>query len=428
MTAGNAGRKPDPESRVLVISSYFVPCREVGGKRFTFLSRYLSKWCADYHVLTRHDKARLVDDTAFTRQVHRVRMFPYYPPIDPPPRGLRHLLLQGWIQWLCFLDPGSGFVIPAAVKGVRLCRKYRLNVVVVTVPDASSIVAATIVSKMTGARLIIDYRDPWTNHHKIYPKLFGRRAAEFFERAGIRQAAAIVLCSDIMRDQFVQSFGDIAPRCVEVIYNGFEAYEEQPEGPSASAPTTMIYAGNFYGNRRLSLIAPALAKMLQAGEITAASFQFQIFSKLLPEDYALIEQLGLETVIKVQEPVSYREIKKLMSESDILFLPSGDDVVYAVPFKFFDYLSARRPVLAVAPAESGVSRLMQQVDCGEFAAVNDSAEIYRSLQTMIRKERVYSFDGSQRFLWKNAAAQYQRIIEQVSETSGDPNSGPENRR
>jgi hypothetical protein len=235
----------------------------------------------------------------------------------------------------------------------------------------------------------------------------------------IQQAYAIVFCSDIMRDQFVTAFRDIAPGSLNVVYNGFEDFEGGPSDEEvAESVTTMLYAGNFYGARRLSIVAPLLAKLLDSGEISGASFQFHVYTSLNAEDRTLIEELQIGSLIQIHNPVPYDDIKRIMARSTILFLPSGDDVAYAVPFKFFDYLSARRPILAVAPKDSSVHRLMQSVDCGEFAEFGDDAAVLSSLRSLIRKQKAYSFAGAEQFQWKNAAEKYCTLIDKLAATPG----------
>ncbi len=67
-------------------------------------------------------------------------------------------------------------------------------------------------------------------------------------------------------------------------------------------------------------------------------------------------------MIKEHDFVKYQTIIKHMKAADILFLPSGFDVKYAIPFKLFDYLSVKRPIFAVAPRNSAVAALMNQID------------------------------------------------------------------
>lgn len=411
MTGSTVPQGPDPSARVLIISMIFAPCREVGGKRFSYLSQYLSREFAEYHVLARKERETFNDPTAFRGNVHRARMFPYYPPKRS--RGILHKLSRFWVKWLCQVDPYIGWVIPAIFSGIRLCRQYRLNVVIVTVPSFSSIIAALAVSKVARCKLIIDYRDEWTNHKIEFRRPFGKYICPALERTAIKRASAVVVCTEIMRTDFVSAFGEFKSTHIELIYNGYDAINDEPPAAPKNPCTTMMYAGTLYGKRQITLIAPALLELLHSGEISADSFRLHVYSRLRPEQIAEIERSGIRHIVEVHEPVSYATIQRVMRESDILFLPSGDEFNYAIPFKFYDYLSARRPILAVASKASAVREVMTRVHCGEFAEIGHADEIVLAIKSLLRNERKFSFQGAERFEWPNAASQYVALINKI---------------
>jgi glycosyltransferase involved in cell wall biosynthesis len=384
------------------------PTRRVGGKRFSFLSRYLSKCCDEYHVLAKLESEALADGTAFNGDVHRVRMWPEFPSNNPS--ALRKLFEKLWARWLCCVDPCIGWVLPAIRKGIDLCYRHRLNCIIVTGPDFSAFIAGTILSKLSRAHLILDYRDPWTNHRTGFPKPLGKWLCPAIERWSIKQSSAVVCSTEIMRADFVRSFGDIKPGIVECVHNGFEPLSwERPHRPQ-NGKTVMVYAGNFYGGRQLTSITPGLTQMLGSGEISGASFRFEIFGQLATEDREMIRQMGLDKIIRVNDVIPYEEILKKMSRADILFLPSGCDVMYAVPFKFFDYLSVKRPILTVAPRGSSMERLMSAVECGEFAVLGEVDSVVEALRTLLRRRKQYSFSGAEKYRWAVSASQYMDLI------------------
>lgn len=416
---------PDRDSkmqpRVLVISQSFAPSQNVGGKRFSFLSRFLVKRCDEYHVLAKVERGAFPDPAAFVGNVHRVPAWPVYPPARNS--GLRYKLTRAWEEWFCFIDPWSGWLLRAIPKGIDLCRRYRIDVVIVTIPAYSSIVAGTVIAKFSGAKLIIDYRDPMTGAVRRWPAVFGKRTALAAERAAVKSASAAVFSSQIALEEFAADFRDIRPKELVVIHNGFLEFESTPVEPAERASITMVYAGTFYGERRLSLVASALAQMKRTGEISADSFRFRVYSELQEVDHQLIRELEIEDLIEVHARVPYADIKRIMAAADILFLPSGSEVNYAIPFKFYDYLSARRPILAVATEQSSVARLMREVDCGEFATLGDVTSVRNALKRLIRPERNYSFAGAERFRWEHSAEQYMLLIERVLRKDSVPGLG-----
>lgn len=396
------------DAKVLVMSMSFAPCEHVGGKRFSYLSKFLFESCGEYHVVARRERDPAVDSSAFRNNVHRVRMFPYFPRRHK--RGIRGKLARFWARWLSVVDPYIGWVIPATVKSLRLSRRCHFNIVIVTVPFFSALIAGLLVAKLTRSRLIIDYRDEWTNLEG-FSKRFGENICRWLERSTIKFASAVVVCTDRMRSNFVRDFGGIAPARVSTIYNGFEEGDVSDRHSLTNSPVTMLYAGNFYGARRISMVADALAKLRREGFLSKETFQFHLYSRLDEEDATVIEAHDIGDLVKVHEPVAYQTIKEIMKRSDILFLPSG--VEYAVPFKFFDYLSARRPVFAVASKESAVYDLMSLVDCGEFAEIGCTDEIASALSTLINRRREYRFSGSDQYLWRSAASKYSAVISDV---------------
>lgn len=411
MTAPTSSQNAGGTVRALIVSMFFAPCREVGGKRFSYLSNYLSREFAAYHVLARRERVAHDDRTAFRGNVHRTGMMPYFP--SRHERGIWKKASRLWAQWFCQIDPYIGWVIPATVRGIRLCRRHSLNVVVVTVPAFSSIIAAVLVSKAAGCKLIVDYRDEWTNHVARFRRPFGKYICPMLERIAIKQASAAVFCTDVMRQDFVRTFGDIAPGQLEVIYNGYEEFNDDCVTRSWKVDTNMVFAGNFYGKRQISIIAPALAAFLDSGVISAETFRLHLYSRLKPDHYAVIERSGIGHIIEVHDPVPYDTIRQIMRSSDILFLPSGEDVKYAVPFKFFDYLSARRPILAVAPRKSALHGLMKTIDCGAFAEIGNKQEIVLALKSLLQEKREFTFHGAEQFKWSHAAAQYSDLANRI---------------
>jgi hypothetical protein len=111
-----------------------------------------------------------------------------------------------------------------------------------------------------------------------------------------------------------------------------------------------------------------------------------------PSDRALAS-FEFPTAIEVIDHVSKREANRRMQESDILLLLSGPGTERYLNAKLFDYVAARRPVLAFGtPGESPalIERLGVGVHCapGSAAALRDSLERLRAMDMSRNDERV----------------------------------------
>jgi glycosyltransferase involved in cell wall biosynthesis len=408
--------------RVLLLSFLFAPNAAVGAKRFCFLSGKLMDNGFDIHVLT--IKERLIENVDLSvsggGQVHRSTMFPRFPRSI---RGLASRVFSKlWVDYLCFLDPFSGWILPAVVKGIKIIRKNRIQVLIVSGPPFSPYITAMLLQWVTGVKLILDYRDPWTSHDHVlaarYKSPLVRLMNKVAEKSAIKRTSAVVLCSNIMKELLLKRFPCARNKDVEVIYNGYWPDQLSPVSMEPSLnidreTKVMIYAGELYGERRIELVARPLRNLINKGIISPNSFRFYIFGKIDNKDRMVLKELDLEGIIIQRERVSYFVIARYLKEADVLFLPSGSTVDYAIPFKFYDYLRARRPILALTPAASELGSIMKIVDCGETADICDPAAIETALAKMIRDERIYTFRGAEAYTWATAVQNYAELLARV---------------
>lgn len=400
-----------------MMSFFFAPNAEVGAKRFTMLSSSLESFGFEIHVLTiqkncipRRDSTLLGGGV-----VHRTGMIPRFP--FQPRSVWGRIWRRVWEDYLCGLDSYTGWIPPAVRRGAEIIRKTGTRALLVSGPPFSPFVAAGLLQQMTGVRLVLDYRDPWATQEFVlgarYKSMFRRSANRMAERAVVRKASAVVTCSHTMKDLFRESFPSGRYPEPEVIHNGYWPEEQIEPLHLDQDRTVMIYAGELYGERRIELVAGPIRKLLDSGQIEPDSFRFYVFGRIDERDSGVLRSLGLSETICEVPRVVYSEMVRYLRGADILFLPSGAKVDYAIPFKFYDYLKARRPVLALTPRESELGRLMRTVDCGEVVELEDGPGVEAALGRMIRGERNYTFAGSEAYTWDSSARKYADLITRV---------------
>ena len=400
--------------RILIVSLFFKPDRRVGAKRFSFLSKILQKEYPELHVLTMAEKNIPQKDSSLScaGTVHRVGMYPPHP-IETS-NIFKRAFNRLWIDFLCLVDPYSGWLLPALFKGIKIIKANKLNLIIATGPPFSPMALAFFLSLLTRTKLILDYRDPWTNLNRKYPKRFLEKFNKFLEKRTIGRASAIVFCSRIMMENFRDSLGEYTKAKYHVITNGFHSRDTiEPLSLGNGRKATMVYAGNFYGERKLDLLAKPLSFLLNEGSISKDTFCCHIFGNLRKQDREVITKYGLQEIIIEQPSVPYDIILRYLKAADILFLPSATNASYAIPFKFFDYLSVKRPIFTIAPDDSAMAEMMNQIDCGRLASINSEESILVNLQTMLLENKEYTYFGANEFTWENIGSKYLEIIDTV---------------
>jgi len=143
----------------------------------------------------------------------------------------------------------------------------------------------------------------------------------------------------------------------------------------------ITHTGNFFGKRDPRPFLSALAKI--DAPITARFIgEFRTADRLWAESLGLGERLEL---IRFQ-PHAQAIASQRNSEALLLLIPysagRGSDVTSG---KIYEYLAARRPILAAVPPRGAAAELVREAGAGLVAAPNDSEAILSALNELVER-------------------------------------------
>jgi glycosyltransferase involved in cell wall biosynthesis len=145
-------------------------------------------------------------------------------------------------------------------------------------------------------------------------------------------------------------------------------------------------------------------------------------------------QRGLERVVHFTGQVQYKEALARMQGADILLLVDSAGRRVGIPAKLFEYLGARRPILALADAQGDVGWALRASGVRHrIAAPTDTAQIRQALTELIEESVRHESNGfhaiSEQFTRVHTASQLARLLDQLTTTfTGDYNVQEAQRR
>lgn len=166
------------------------------------------------------------------------------------------------------------------------------------------------------------------------------------EKRTLRPAAHLITVTP----QCAAKLQELHRNPISCVTNGYDDLYDH-DGMALTGQFTITYTGNIYPQRRdPKKIVRALAELITEGKIAREDVELRFFGtpKAFLQRELGQESVGIEDRIKVYERVSRAESYRRQLESQILvdFNWEDPEVKGVAPSKFYEYLRARRPIIA----------------------------------------------------------------------------------
>jgi glycosyltransferase involved in cell wall biosynthesis len=228
---------------------------------------------------------------------------------------------------------------------------------------------------------IADFRDPWTNID-FYQDLKLTKTADLIhhrlERKVIKTADITVVVSESMASEFRTK----KAKRVEVITNGFDHTDYQNQKVNLDSDFTIIYVGTIPPSRNCKALWNALFRMTQQDPEFKEKFKLRLIGSV---DFSVVESLkeaNLFDSTVFEGNKSHVEVSAFQQAAQVLLLLVNDspNAKGIVTGKVFEYLAAKRPILAVGPVGGDLDNLLKETGAGILLPFDSENEIFEGLK------------------------------------------------
>jgi hypothetical protein len=373
-------------NKVLIITYHFPPRPTVASLRPLGLARYLPEFGWEAVILTAALPGRPDPKFQVVETQHRdsvalgwgKRLFK----LDPEQnlmgqiaqlkkklrirseRSLLDVLLAAVGEITAYPDPQKGWRRFAVEAGEDILRQHKIKALISTSPPVTSHVVAEELKGKLKIPWIADFRDLWTQNYYYPYSLLRRMRERKLEMKTISAADALVTVSQPAADD-LHSLHKEKP--VYSIPNGFDPVEVNTTSVNLTDRFTITYTGNLYpGKQSPEPLFAALRDLITDGSMDTSDIEVRFYG---PEAGWIDKQAkcyGLTDIVEQFGRVPREIALNKQRESQLLLLLKWDTPkqrgFYSA--KIFEYLAARRPVLAVGGYYDVVNDLLTETRAG----------------------------------------------------------------
>ncbi len=398
------------KKKVLIISYYFPPLGMGGVQRVSKFVKYLPSFGWEPVVLTVKEVEYLAQDESLLDEIpDGVKVF-RCDSFDP----LRVLFLlkkifkrnknskkkrlyvkesSRFFSSVFFPDPKIGWFPFALAKGFFICKKEKVDLIFSTYPPPTAHLVAYFLKILTGKKWVADFRDPWVGYrYQNCPTFFHRLLKEKTEEKIFRKADKLVTVNQKIAEKTKEK---ISGAC-EVIPSGYDEadFSFHPDEKSEIKRKDyfkIVYCGSLSPSADPEPFFKAFSKLIREEKTAGSKIRLVHLGNFFGIDLDnLLKKYKLSEYIQRLGYLPHKKALKEMSSADLLLLliSEGEGKDQISTGKIFEYLYAKKPILALVPPSGADGELIKRFKRGRVISPEKIDEIKEGILYFFkRKER-----------------------------------------
>ena len=397
--------------KILIITYYWPPSGGAGVQRWLKFSKYLPEFGYDPVILTVDEKQAsyaqldysLLQEINPELRVHRTKTFePYnlYRKLsnkkEIPYGGFTNEKkitffekLSRFIRGNLFVpDPRRGWNRYALKKALKLISTEKIEIVITSGPPHSTHLIGKKLKERTGIRWIADFRDPWTDiyyYKSLYHSGLASRFDQYLEKTVLTNADRIITVSEEVGKLLSRKIPDSTAK-IAVIPNGYDDTDFENVATVQNESFTITYTGTISMNYRIDQFVEAVS--LLPGEVKD-QLKIRFVGNVPDKIINLFNQKNLGAMVEVLGYIPHQQAISQMAGASILLLtiPDSPDNKGIVTGKFFEYLAAQRPILAIGPLGGDVDVMVQKCQAGKLFSYDEAEKMRQFILEIFEQEQ-----------------------------------------
>ncbi|WP_137938905.1 glycosyltransferase family 4 protein [Chitinivorax sp. B] len=376
--------------RVLLIAYHYPPLRGSSGiQRALRFSQYLSEFGWEPIVLTAHPRAYPDKSDDLLADVPPGVIVERAFALDTS----RHLALAGrYPRAFALPDRWISWWFGAIPAGMRLIRQYHPAAIWSTYPIATAHKIGATLHRLSGLPWVADFRDPMAQDG--YPedptvwKAFKQLELQVFQ--GCRFAT---FTSPGAIQTYRQTYPDLPTDKLVLLENGYDEEvftRAESTMPSISVRTgrkVLLHSGIVYSMERdPTQLFTALGQLKRANDPLVS--QLLIRLRATGNDSRLQEMAareGITDLIELAPAIPYADALAEMLSVDGLLVLQGSSCNGQIPAKAYEYLRARRPVLALTDPIGDTADVIRRAGIDTIAPLDNTEAIMSMLRDFMTR-------------------------------------------
>ena len=270
-----------------------------------------------------------------------------------------------------FIPDARKYWVKPSVKFLReYISKNKIDVVITTGPPHSMHLIGLELKKTLKVKWISDFRDPWTEidyFHQLPLTKKSIKKHHSLEQEVLKKADSVLVVGNTMKLNY-NKFSNV----VKTITNGFDG-EIVLTKTELDEKFTLTHIGLMNADRNPKILWEAISELISENNNFKKDFILKLIGKVDATVTESISKYKLQNNLELINYVTHNEVVNFQKKSQVLLMlvnnvPSAKGIITG---KIFEYLMAKRPILAIAPTKGDLAEIIKQTNSGSVVDFSD---------------------------------------------------------
>jgi len=365
--------------KVLIITYYWPPAGGSGVQRWLKFVKYLQGFNIQPIVYTiSNPRYPTIDDSLLNEIPENIEVLkhPIWEPTDllfwkrefQQEGGISNASKNSFLSFIrgnFFIPDPKLFWIKPSVKYLQsYLNKNDVDVIISTGPPHSMHLIAEKLHQKNDVKWLADFRDPWSDiyYNKDFKELsFVKNRNKKLEKSVLKKADCVLTVSNALKKEFSK----YANR-VEVVTNGFDDDFLEPSKVLLDEKFTISYIGLLPKQSNPENLFRVLQVLCSQHKDFEKDLQLNFIGDISDVVKTAVCNNKLKENTRFIDYVDHTKAIEYQQKAQVLLLliPNVKKCKGILTGKLFEYLSAKRPILAIGPEDGDLADVIEDTNAG----------------------------------------------------------------
>lgn len=421
--------------KVLIVTYYWPPSGGSGVQRWLKFVKYLQNFGIEPVVYTIANPNYPITDESLIKEIpDNITILKQ--PIWEPNNILRKFKRNKTQESAGFLNPNpsifgkilqyirANYFIPDARRfWINPSAKYlnnflstnSIDVVITTGPPHSLHLIGLELKKNNDIKWISDFRDPWTEidyFEQLPLTIKSKKKHRELEIMVLKASDVVLVIGKTMRERYKKYSSSI-----HIITNGFDSKDINKD-IQLDKKFTITHIGLMNSDRNPNIFWRAIKELADENSSFALDYKIQLVGEIANEVKESIRNYNLKGVEDVGY-VLHDKVSEYQNKSQVLLLAVNNvkSAKGIITGKIFEYLQAKRPILAIGPVDGDLAEILNTTKSGKIFDFEDlsnlKAEILRLYNSYKENNLVLNSENIEQYHRKELTLQLSKILKET---------------